>query len=177
MISSEKGMAPITSGASSHVDAFRTDRFERRGYDLSCPEPGEFSAVTTLSRADRPLVVSARKPPRILLVDAALALHELHLELLRSTPAIVETLASCADLYLHEGDAYALVILGFHPQSRETPEVAHFVRHRWSVSRILLLQSESAVIDDWLYDERVDPHSHPATVCEAAIRLMTEEKY
>jgi hypothetical protein len=45
------------------------------------------------------------------------------------------------------------------------------------LSRILLLESEPAAIDDWLYDERVDPHPHPATVRDAAIRLMAEEKY
>jgi hypothetical protein len=130
-----------------------------------------------LSRAGGPLVVSAMKPPRILLVDAALALCRLHITLLRSIPAFVEKLVSCADLYLREEDANALVILVLHPKARETPEVAHLVRHRWSAARILLLESESAVIDDWLYDERVDPHPHPATVRDAAIRLMTEEKY
>jgi hypothetical protein len=89
----------------------------------------------------------------------------------------VEKLDSCTDLYLHQGNGYALVILVLHPQSRETAEVAHFVRHRWSAARILLLESESAVIDDWLYDERVDSHPHPATVRDAAIRLMTEERH
>jgi hypothetical protein len=97
--------------------------------------------------------------------------------LLRSIPALVEKLVSCTDLYFHEGNAYALVILVLLPQSRETAEVAHFVRHRWSEARILLLESESAAIDDWLYDERVDPYPHPATVRDAAIRLVTEEKY
>jgi hypothetical protein len=117
------------------------------------------------------------KPPRILLVDVALALYELHITLLRSIPALVEKLVSCADVYRHEEDAYALVILVLRPQAGETAEVAHFVRHRWSAARILLLESEFAVIDDWLYDERVDPHPHPATVRDAAIRLMTEEKH
>ena len=131
--------------------------------------------MTALNGADESLVMSAKKPPRILLVDAALALYELHLTLLRSIPAFVEKLASCADMYLHQEDAYALVILVLHPQARETAEVAHFVRHRWSAARILLLESESAVIDDWLYDERVDPYPNPSTVRDAAIRLMTEE--
>jgi hypothetical protein len=96
---------------------------------------------------------------------------------LRSIPAFVEKLVSCADMYLHDKDAYSLVILVLHPQARETAEVAHFVRHRWSEARILLLETESAVIDEWLYDERVDPHPHPATVRDAAIRLMAEDKY
>jgi hypothetical protein len=121
--------------------------------------------------------VPARKQARILLVDTALAVREMHLVSLRSIPAIVEKLSFYADMYLHEGNDYALVILVPHPHSRETAEVAHFIRHRWSASRILLLESESAVIDDWLYDERVEPHSHSATVCEEAIRLMTDEKY
>ena len=89
----------------------------------------------------------------------------------------MEKLVSSADLYLHEGNAYALVILVPHPQTRETSEVAEFVRHRWKSARILLLESGSPVIDDWLYDERVENHPHPATLREVAIRLMTQKDY
>jgi hypothetical protein len=96
---------------------------------------------------------------------------------LRSIPAIVEAAASCADMYLHKGHAYALVILVFPPKSREMTEAADYVRHRWSAARILLLESESAMIDDWLYDERIDRHLHPTTLREAAIRLVAEEEY
>lgn len=127
-----------------------------------------------LKRADERFSAVAKKPARILLIDADLTLHESHLMLLRSIPAIVNTLPSCADLYLHEGNDYALVILVLHPESKKPAEAAHFVRHRWIGARILLLQGGSAVIDDWLYDERVDPHSNPATVLDAAIRLMAE---
>ncbi|MGD0732086.1 MAG: hypothetical protein ABR956_12550 [Terracidiphilus sp.] len=130
-----------------------------------------------MSRADRSLVVSASKQPRILLVDAALALYELHITLLRSIPAFVEKLASCAEMYRHTGDAYAVVILVLHRKASETAEVAQFVRHRWGAARILLLEKESAAIDDWLYDERVEPQPHPVTMRDAALRLMSEEKY
>lgn len=140
-------------------------------------EPRRPSEATPSNGADKPLVVSAKEPPRILLVDAVLALCEFHIAPLRSVPALVERLVSCADMYLHEEDAYALVILVLHPNARETPEVAHFVRHRWSAARILLLESESASIDDWLYDERVDPNPNPSTIRDAAIRLMAEEKH
>jgi len=85
--------------------------------------------------------------------------------------------ASCADLYRHEKRGYALVILALHSKSRETSEAAHFIRNRWSAARILLLEGESTAIDDWLYDERIDPYLHPAAVREAAKRLMAEEKY
>jgi hypothetical protein len=133
--------------------------------------------MTTLDRADQRLVVTAKTRARILLVDAALALQESHLLLLRSIPAIVESVASCADMYLQEEHDYALVILALRCKSRETAEAAHFVRRRWSAARILLLQGEPAMIDDWLYDERVDPHLYPASVRETAIRLMTEGRY
>jgi hypothetical protein len=128
-------------------------------------------------RAEQSLVVTAKKHPRILRVEQALALRELHLSLLRSIPAYVETLACCTDLYLHAEPAYALVILVLHCQSGETAEAAHFVRRRWITARILLLESESAVIDDWLYDERIDPQRHPAAVREEAIRLITKQNY
>jgi hypothetical protein len=177
MISTPKGAAFIRSAFSSGVGAARASGFALRGFDSRGSQPAGSYAPATLNRVDRSSALSAERLPRILLADAALALHELHLVLLRSISAIVETLASCTDLYFHEGHAYALIILVLHPQSRETAEAAHFVRHRWSAARILLLGSESAAIDDWLYDDRVDPHSHPATVCEAAIRLMTKEKH
>lgn len=176
MTSSPKGTGLIAS-ASAGVAVGRPDRAVRGGFDPGRPQSGKLSETTTLHRAEHPVVGTAKTLPRILLVDATLELHELHLLLLRSIPAMVETLASCADLYLHQAPHYALVILVLHPQSTETAEAAQFVRHRWSRARILLLESETAVIDDWLYDERVDPGLHPATVREAAIRLMSDEKY
>ncbi|MGA7832581.1 MAG: hypothetical protein WCA21_16610 [Terracidiphilus sp.] len=175
MSSSPQCTAFITSGSSS-LAAIHAGSFASEGFDPRNPQPRGSSEVATLSRVDQCLVVPAKKPPRILLVDAALALCELHIVLLRSLPALVEKLVSCVDMYLHDEDAYALVILALDPQARETADVAHFVRHRWSAARILLLESESAVIDDWLYDERVDPHPHPATVRDAVIRLMSVEK-
>jgi len=167
----------LASGTSSGLCVIHSDRIARGSFDCLHPQPGRPSEVTALNGADESLVISATKPPRILLVDAALALYELHITLLQSIPASVEKLPSCADMYLHQEDAYALVILGLHPQARETAEVAQFVRHRWSAARILLLESESAVIDDWLYDERVDPYPNPSAVRDAAIRLMTEENH
>jgi hypothetical protein len=56
-------------------------------------------------------------------------------------------------------------------------EATHFVRRRWSAARILLLESESMVVDDWLYDERVDPALRPTAVRDAAIRLLAGHKY
>ena len=133
--------------------------------------------MTTLIRAVQPPAVTAKRLPRILLVDALLALQESHLSLLRSIPAIVHTLTCCADMYVHEEHGYALVILALNCNSKETSDAAIFVRHRWSSARILLLEEESAQIDDWLYDERIGPHLHPLVVREAAIRLMPEDDY
>ena len=177
MISTAKGATPITSAFSSGVGTAHAGGFALRGFNSLSSRPAGSYEPATLNRVDRSLALSVERLPRILLADTAFALRGLHLVLLRSISAIVETLASCTDLYFHEGHAYALIILVLHPQSRETTEAAHFVRHRWGAARILLLGSESAMIDDWLYDDRVDPHSDLATVCEAAIRLMTEEKH
>ena len=175
MASSSKGAGLIASAASGGGVA-HGDRFARRGFDPRGLHREGSPELPTPDRARQPLVASPKKPARILLVDAARALMESHLLLLRSIPAIVETLACCTDMYLHKERDYVLVILALHSKSRETAEAAHFVRHRWSTARILLLEVESAMIDDWLYDERIDPHLHPAKVCEAAIRLMTEER-
>ena len=175
MISSQTSTPAITSGPSSRVGGLNGNRIAREDFDPSRSEPGGSSAATELNRDDVSLIVLAKEPPRILLLDATHAVRECHLELLRSIPALVETLASCSDMYLHEEHAYSLVILMLHTHSRETSQVAEFVRHRWRSARILLLECESPEIDDWLYDERVDPHLHPTTLREAAIRLMIQK--
>lgn len=177
MIWSQSGTLPITSEPSSSIGGINGTYFAREEFDACRQQAGRSSEATGLDRADASLVVSPKRLPRILLVDATLGLREYHLELLRSIPAIVETLASCVDMYLHEEQVYSLVILMLHADSREIAEVAEFVRHRWRPARILLLESESPVIDDWLYDERVDPHLHPSILREAAIRLMAEDEH
>jgi hypothetical protein len=177
MISSQTSTPPITSGPSSRVSGLNGNRIAHNDWDPRRPEPGGSSEATELNRDDVSLIVFAKEPPRILVLDATHAVRKCHLELLRSIPALVETVASCADIYLHEEHAYSLVILMLHAHSRETAQVAEFVRHRWRSARILLLECESPEIDDWLYDERVDPHLHPATLREAAIRLMTQKEH
>ena len=176
MLSSQTSTLPIAGGAFSAVRGLNSNRLARKEFDSCRPQLGSPFEVTALNGADVSLIVSAKNAPRILLVDATLTLREFHLELLRSIPAIVETLGSCADMYVHEECAYALVILMLHTHSREVAEGAQFVRRRWRSAKILLLESESPVIDDWLYDERVDPHLHPAILREAAIRLISEEQ-
>jgi hypothetical protein len=171
-----KGVSFVTD-ASCNIGAVRIDRFAHRAVLSRLPLPAASSEGSTLNRADRSLMVTARNPPRILLVDSARRLHGLHLALLRSIPAHVETLTSCSDLYFHEERAYALVILAPHPRSKEAAEAAQFVRHRWSAAKILLLESESALIDDWLYDDRTEPHLHPAAIRGAAIGLMSQQEY
>src|SRR5580658_8477016 len=86
MTSSPKGSALIRSG-SSGVDALHpADRHTNRGFDPGRSQPGGSSEVTTLDRADQSLSVTAKEPPRILVVDAALALQDSHVLLLRSIP-------------------------------------------------------------------------------------------
>jgi hypothetical protein len=174
MTSSPNRTALIRKAFSGDGAAHHADRLAQRGLDPRTPRPDGLPELTTPNQDNRSIVVTARKPARILLVDAALALNESHVSLLRSIPAIVVSLASYAGMYLHEEHGYALVILAPHPKSREDSEAA---RRRWSAARIILLESEPSMIDDWLYDERVDPNSHPATLREAAIRQMTESKY
>ncbi len=177
MISNPKGAALIVSGTHSAVNAGCADRSALRGFSPGLPQPAGSRSVIMLNRANQFPPVPAEQPPRILLVGAALALRELHVALLRSIPAIVESLGSGVDMHRHKGGAYALVVLMLRQQSREMAEAAHFVRRHWGAARILLLESESGVIDDWLYDERVDPDSSPAIMRETAIRLVTGEAY
>jgi hypothetical protein len=156
-----EGAALIRSASSGDDAVYDVDRFSRRGSEPRRIQLGTSPQTTTPNRTDQLLTVSPNTPARILLVNGSFTLSESHLLPLQSIPAIVETLGSCADMYLHKGHGYALVVLFPHCKPSETAEAAHFVRHQWS-----------AMIDDWLYDERVDPYSHPATLCEAAIRLI-----
>jgi hypothetical protein len=119
MISSQTSTSPISGGASSRVGGLKSNRFAREDFDPCRPQPGGSSEATALNRAEVSLTGSAKEAPRILLVDATLALREFHLELLRSIPSIVESLAFCAETYVHEGHGYALVVLMLHTHSRE----------------------------------------------------------
>ncbi len=108
MISSRTSQPPIISGPSSRVGGLDGNRTAREDFDPCRPQPGGSSDATQLNRHDVSPIVFAKEPPRILLLDATHAVRECHLELLRSIPALVETLASCADMYLHEEYAYSL---------------------------------------------------------------------
>jgi len=46
-----------------------------------------------------------------------------------------------------------------------------------SVGGLNTYRSGSAVIGDWLYDERIEPHLNPTTLRDAAIRLITQEEH
>jgi hypothetical protein len=177
MISLPKATAFITSVASVVGTIHHPERFARPRFDSRRPQREGSPEAIMRNGAERSLGGIIEKPARILLVDGTHTLQDSHLLLLRSIPAIVQTLTSCADMYLHKEHGYSLVILALHSESRETTEAAHFVRHRWSSARILLLKGESAMIDDWLYDERIEPQSQPATVQESAARLMTKTAY
>jgi hypothetical protein len=175
MALSPKGTDFITS-ACPGVGSDHEARLAYRDLDPYHMQPRESPKLATRDRADEDLIVTAKKPARILLVDAARALQELHLLLLRSIPAVVETLPSCIDMYLHEEHDYTLVMLVLHSCSKETAEAAHFVRHRWNSARILLLEGAPTAIDDWLYDERIDPYLDPVKIRDAVLRLMTEKR-
>jgi hypothetical protein len=90
MSSSPKRTALVTSAPSS-VGVTHSASSASPGFDPRHPQQRALSEVTTLSRVGRFLVVSARKPPRILLADAALALYELHIMLQRSITATVKS--------------------------------------------------------------------------------------
>jgi len=120
---------------------------------------------------DAPLV-SVQSSPSILVVNAALSLHESHVQFIRAIPAIVEIVPSCADLYSHSKRGYALVILALDREAGETTDAANFARQQWSTAKILLIEAERATIDDWLYDERVEPDCTAEAICDAAKRLL-----
>jgi hypothetical protein len=172
MTSPPVGRAFVASVSPGVGSVLNIDRRVRQGFDSHRLQSGRSLEVAMWNGADQRVADTAKEPARILVVDAALALQESHLLLLRSIPAIVEILPCCAEMYTHEDCGYALVILSLQCQSKETTGAADFVRHRWNTARILLLKDEPAMIDDWLYDERIDPCAHPETVCEMAIRLL-----
>lgn len=116
-----------------------------------------------------------RKADRVLLVSEAPIFLNLRALLLKSIPATVQCVESCHRLYGDGGRSYALIILALKPDSGETTEVALFCRRQWSTAKILLLAREDHTIDDWLYDERLDPLFNPAALLNAVKRLLTRE--
>jgi hypothetical protein len=54
----------------------------------------------------------------------------------------------------------------------ELVEVAHFIRRRWPVAKILIVRPEEWWIDDALYDDRVVPGANPELLLSAVERLV-----
>jgi hypothetical protein len=67
---------------------------------------------------------------------------------------------------------YNLVVLDRRGKEKQASQVAECVRTRWPKAKILLLGESSGDLDDWLYDDLVDPRGNPAVLVQFAQRML-----
>jgi CheY-like chemotaxis protein len=110
---------------------------------------------------------------RLLLVEPDLELRESRSLLLSSLRLTVHAAGYHLDLFqlLHE-NRYKLIVLELLRNEEYASQVAEFVRENWPEAKILLLGQSCGDLDDWLYDDIVDPCCNPAGIIQSAQRLL-----
>ena len=67
---------------------------------------------------------------------------------------------------------FCLVVLDLVSLELQAAAIAAYVRTRWPGARILLLGGLLQNVDDWLYDDIVEPRFNPSGFIEASKRLL-----
>jgi hypothetical protein len=65
-----------------------------------------------------------------------------------------------------------LIVLDMSDEEEHASQIAEFVRANWPEAKILLLGQNCRHLDDWLYDDIVDPCCNPAGFMQSAQRLL-----
>jgi hypothetical protein len=110
---------------------------------------------------------------QLLLVEADPGLCESRRLLLSSLGAQVHAVHCHLEVFHLIGENhYNLIVLDVLRDPEHASQVAEFARANWPAAKILLLGPGRGCLDDWLYDDLVDPYCNPAGVIEAAQSLL-----
>jgi DNA-binding NtrC family response regulator len=110
---------------------------------------------------------------QILLVESDPELRESRRLLLSSLRLPVHAVDCHLEVFrLLRENRYTLIVLGLLHDEEHASQVAGFVRANWPAAKILLLGRGCGHLDDWLYDDIVDPCCNPAGLIQSAQRLL-----
>jgi len=109
---------------------------------------------------------------RVLLVDSDPGLRDLSL-LLNSPQLFVDAVRGYSEVFrLGDENRYTVVVLSERRNDHQTFQIAEYVRTRWPDAKILILGDSCGDLDDWLYDDIVDPTCNTAGFIQAVQRLL-----
>jgi CheY-like chemotaxis protein len=145
---------------------------------MSSIEKQAFSGATDPQASELPLRLgnrpTAESVRRILLVDPDEELGRTRSLLLESLGHPVDRARNFAAIYsLHRDHRYCLVAVSVSAKISDLSTTLTTVRSSWPAARILLLGSSAIGIEDYQYDEMVNPAYHPADLVEVAHRLIS----
>lgn len=73
-------------------------------------------------------------------------------------------------------EAIHLAILHDTLHSFELDETARLIRHHWPEARILLISTEEGILDDAMYDDRIEPAASPQDLLSVIDRLLEKRR-
>ena len=110
---------------------------------------------------------------RVLIVDSNLELQHSRRLLLSSLGLPVDTAAGVSDVFrLSRKIRYYVVVINGAGNDGQTATIAECVRARWPTARVLLLGESCGALEDWLYDDLVNPSNNPAGVVQSARAML-----
>jgi hypothetical protein len=110
---------------------------------------------------------------QLLLVEPDPELRESRCLLLSSLRLTVHAVGYHLDLFqLLRENRYRLVVLELLRNEEHASQIAGFVRVNRPEAKILLLGQSCGDLDDWLYDDIVDPCCNPAGIVQSAQGLL-----
>jgi CheY-like chemotaxis protein len=110
---------------------------------------------------------------QILLVESDPKLRESRCFLLSSLRLPVHAVGYPLEGFqLLRDSRFTLIVLDMSDEEEHASQIAEFVRANWPEAKILLLGQNCRHLDDWLYDDIVDPCCNPAGLMQSAQRLL-----
>jgi hypothetical protein len=116
---------------------------------------------------------SAEFTEQALLVESHSDLRESRRLLLSSLGLPVHAVGCPIEVFqLLRESHYTLIVLDLLNSEEYASHIPEFVRANWPGAKILLLGQSCGHLDDWLYDDVVDPCCNPAGLIQSAQHLL-----
>lgn len=110
---------------------------------------------------------------QVLLVESDSDLRESRRLLLTSLGLPVHAVGYHLEVFqLLRESHYSLIVVDLLHSEEYASQIAEFVRASWPEAKILVLGQSCGHLDDWLYDDVVDPCCNPEGLIQSAQHLL-----
>jgi hypothetical protein len=111
--------------------------------------------------------------PKTLLVESDPEIRQSRQLLFASLGLSVHAVGCYPEVFQLLGEnRYQLIVLDLLHNREDASQIAQLGRVRWPEAKILLLGYSCGSLDDWLYDDLVDPRRSSSTLVESVQRLL-----